>query len=138
MTYKTWVVVETMIKSSEGLRLKVYPDVKGIPTIGYGRNLRDVGIGEAIAETLLNQDMWTAYSALRAYAWFEQLSETRQAALFDMMFTLGATRFAGFARLIKALEAGNYSAAAGEMESSEWNAEAPERVARDARMMREG
>ena len=33
-----------VVKLNEGFSSKIYKDTKGIETIGYGRNLKDVGI----------------------------------------------------------------------------------------------
>ena len=41
----------------EGLRLTVYDDAGGSPTIGVGRNLRDKGISHAEAELMLDNDI---------------------------------------------------------------------------------
>jgi lysozyme len=50
-----------LIKEFEGLRLKAYPDIGGVPTIGYGTTGPDIKLGmeitKAEAEDLLRQDV---------------------------------------------------------------------------------
>ncbi len=50
-----------LIKSFEGLRLKAYPDIGGVPTIGYGTTGPDIKLGMTItevkAEELLRVDV---------------------------------------------------------------------------------
>ena len=46
-----------MIKRHEGLRLKPYKCTAGKTTIGYGRNLTNVGISESEALIMLKADL---------------------------------------------------------------------------------
>ena len=48
---------DALIAKHEGLRLKPYKDSVGKLTIGYGRNLDDVGISQEEAEILFSADV---------------------------------------------------------------------------------
>ncbi|HAC30701.1 MAG TPA: lysozyme, partial [Marinobacter hydrocarbonoclasticus] len=51
-------LLKTQLKRHEGLRLKPYLDTASSPrlTIGYGRNLEDVGISRDEADFMLDND----------------------------------------------------------------------------------
>lgn len=112
--------LKAMLERHEGFRARVYNDTEGIPTIGIGRNVGTKGITRSEAEFLLENDINEALAALMGYWWFATLDEVRQAALTDMMFNLGATRFAGFHDFIHAMEQEDYVAASREMLDSKW------------------
>lgn len=127
-----------LIKTNEGLRLFCYRDTKGIPTIGYGRNLADKGLSENEANILLAHDLSEVSAALAEYRWFSALEPPRQAAVIDMMFTLGASRFRAFERFIEAMAKGDHLAASAQILNSLWAREAKDRAQRDARMIERG
>ena len=128
-----------MIRRHEGLRLKPYEDTVGKLTIGVGRNLTDVGISEHEAAYLLTNDIAVAAASLRrAYPWFSGMGLPRQDALTDMMFNLGAARFAGFAQMIAALEQRDYETAAKEMLDSKWAQQVGARATELAAIIRTG
>ncbi len=107
-------------------------------TIGHGCNLSN-GITHDEGERLLNARLMTAVADLILFPWFVRLSGPRQDALIDMRYTMGAMRFRGFGKMIRALEAGDYTAAACEMLDSEWaRNEAPNRAIEDADLLRSG
>jgi lysozyme len=109
------------LKLHEGLRLKVYKDSVGKLTIGYGRNLDDVGIFPNEAGYMLEGDIDRAeQDFLIRFPWGEDLDEVRKAVLIEMNFNLGVTRFSGFKRMLAAAQAGNVDQAAVEMLDSKW------------------
>ena len=60
----------------EGTRLRLYYDSRGVPTIGRGRNLRDVGISVAECDMLTADDIDAAETALDAHvSWWRALPE---------------------------------------------------------------
>ncbi len=128
------------IKEHEGLRLKPYRDTVGKLTIGYGRNLEDVGLSPEEAEVLLRNDLLRCEAELREAlgGTYEALSPVRKAVLLDMIYNLGKPRFLGFKRMIAALKAGDFSRAAGEMLDSRWAAQVGRRAQFLAEKMREG
>ena len=113
--------LKKMLIAHEGLKLKVYVDSVGIPTIGSGRNLQDVGISHEEAMLLLANDIDRSLADLdRVFPWWRTLSDVRQLVLADMVFNLGITRLTLFKKFIAALQAGEYDLAAAEMLSSKW------------------
>jgi len=109
------------LRRHEGYRRFPYLDTVGKRTVGYGRNLDDVGIHEHEASYLLSGDITTATQALvDRYPWFQTLDPVRQAALINMSFNLGATKWAGFKRTLACIEHGQYGAASKHMLESLW------------------
>lgn len=109
------------LRVHEGLRLTPYRCTAGKLTIGYGRNLDDVGISADEADYLLVADVARAYrAAAHLVANFAQLCTARQAVLVDMAFNLGAQGLAGFVRMRTAIEQQNFTRAAEEMLASRW------------------
>lgn len=128
-----------MIKAHEGLSLLPYECSAGKLTIGYGRNLDDVGISQAEADFLLDIDIHKAIADCKAVIpSFDELSEMRQAVLIDMMFNLGRTKFKKFKRMLQAIDYGNYDKASFEMLDSDWAVQVGERATFLARKMEEG
>lgn len=127
------------LTTHEGLRLRPYVDTVGKLTIGVGRNLTDKGISYAEAMVLLDNDVDEVTSDLGAYGWFSPLDSVRQLALADLRFNLGPGRFRTFRKMLAALEAGNYEAAAAQLIDSAWAAQVqPSRRDRLYRMLRTG
>ena len=107
-----------LLKRSEGLRLRVYSDIAGLPTIGYGHQLMDAnaypnGIDEAFAEKLLAQDVQDASDAVKRLVTVD-LTQGQFDALVDFVFNLGASRFSS-STLLKDLNAGRYEDAAEQL-----------------------
>ena len=128
------------IKRHEGLRLKPYRCPAGKLSIGYGRNLEDVGILEAEAEVLLRNDVRRAVdTATRCAAdhgvLFEALSEDAKVVLTDMAFNLGF-RLKGFRKMFAALREGDYEGAAREMLDSRWARQVGKRARELAEIMK--
>jgi lysozyme len=131
--------LQAMLVRHEGLRLRVYQDPLGIWTIGVGRNLEDKGITEGEALMLLEHDIEECRSdANLRFKWFVALEPARQDCLINMIFNVGMSRFLGFKKLIAALEALDFEAAAKEMEDSRWAAQVKGRAVELAQMMRSG
>ncbi len=126
----------------EGKRSKVYNDTQGHPTIGVGFNLdrndakaRIEALGLDYAQvkagtqelsepnimSLLSDDMDTAIAGCQAvFPHFADLSDVRQRVLADMIFNLGKAKFAGFTKLIAAVNSADFTQAAAEMKNSAW------------------
>lgn len=121
------------LQRDEGLRLKPYLDSVGILTIGYGRNLHDVGISKAEAEALLRADVEVAEAELdRVLPWWRDLPEPAARGLQNMVFNLGLPRLLKFSRMLAALKSGDYEAAAVESLDSEWAGQVGDRAERIA------
>ena len=109
-----------MLQRHEGLRLKPYKRTAGKLSIGYGRNLDDMGISEVEAMVMLRNDIEQCYQELEMFSWFEDLDQVRQEALVDMLFNLGLPTFLEFKKTLKFVAEGKYSQAAEEMLRSKW------------------
>ncbi len=109
------------IKRQEGLRLKPYIDSVGKLTIGYGRNLDDVGISEAEANSMLDADLRIAINEVqRLFPWLINLSESRKNVIYNMAFNMGLPTLQKFKNMIAAINCGDYITAADEMLNSKW------------------
>ncbi len=122
----------------EGLKLKPYRDSVGKLTIGIGRNLDDVGITKEEAIFLCKTNIKEALDFANKYIWFYDLTPNRKKAILNMIFNLGASRFALFKNMIKALEVGDYKKAAGEALSSKWAQQVGKRANRIAEALING
>lgn len=131
-------IAMSLTKPSEGLRLKPYRCTAGKLTIGYGRNLEDVGISEQEAEYLLDQDMQRVQQEALAFPFFEALNDYRKAVILDMLFNLGLSRFKRFKQTLLALERHDYQEAANQMLDSKWAIQVGIRADRLAEIMRTG
>lgn len=126
------------LKRDEGFRAEPYRDTVGKLTIGYGRNLDDVGISEREAEELLRYDVKVANSELGIFYWYDDLTSCRKRALINMMYNLGFTKFRKFEKMIDAFEAENYNLAANEALDSKWAKQVGTRAERIAELIRLG
>lgn len=135
------VKYKNMTKTFEGLRLKPYKCTAGKLTIGYGRNLEDVGISQAEADMMFERDFAMAESEVKKLLrvngidW-ECLIEQRFYVLTDMMFNLGYDRLSKFKKFLYALKKGFYEDAANEMLDSLWAKQVGNRATQLAALMR--
>ena len=126
------------LKHDEGLRLKPYRDSVGKLTIGFGRNLNDMGISEAEAEVLLAHDISQARIDLdHALPWWRALSSPHRRGLVNMAFNLGLPRLLGFKKMLAALEGGDGVRAANEALDSKWAGQVGDRAQRIAALYRQ-
>lgn len=132
------MIIQELLKKHENLRLKMYLDSLGIPTIGYGFNLRDNPITQKIAQELLDLILTPIISQLSAYPWFTQLNENRQAAIADMAYNMGISNLLQFHRMLQALQERNYQEAASQMLNSLWAKQVGIRAPEDAEIIRTG
>lgn len=130
--------LEKQLIEHEGLRLMPYRCSEDYLTIGVGRNLDTVGITEDEALYLLRNDIQRAKQALERYDFFEGLSDTRQNALIDFMFNVGATTFSKFKNMIAALENKDYEQASSELLDSRYARQVGRRAQKIAEMIRLG
>jgi lysozyme len=130
-----------MTKDFEGLRLKPYKCTAGKLTIGYGRNLDDIGISRTEAEMLFERDFAKAEAEVRRLCKefnidCESLIEQRFYVLTDMMFNLGYGNLSKFKKMLTALSKGDYEAAADEMLDSSWAIQVGHRAQKLVLLMR--
>ena len=140
---KEFAVVRQVIedlKHDEGFRPFPYKCPAGQVTIGYGRNLSTRGLSEREADLMLRNDVNEAILDLNRVLpeWRVILSPARQRAIINMMFNLGATRFASFKKMIQAIKEERFDKASYEMLDSKWARQVGARADRLAKMMLEG
>lgn len=125
------------LRRDEGVRLKPYRDSVGILTIGVGRNLEDVGISEAEAATMLQNDIDKVILQLdaRLPAW-KTLDDPRQRVLANMAFNMGVDRLLKFHDTLGKVFTGHYKEAAEAMLDSVWAKQVGLRAERLANMMK--
>ncbi len=127
------------LKRHEGLSLRPYICSAGKLTIGYGRNLEDVGVSLEEAEDLLRHDVSRALADLEsALPWSARLNEVRRCVLANMVFNLGVMGLLGFQRMLSSLEDGDFEGAAREMLDSAWRVQVGDRALELAEQMRSG
>lgn len=107
-----------LIKKSEGFRGRIYLDVAGIPTIGYGHRLLHPasflnGIDEMQAAQLLAADVREAEQTVERLVRVA-LTQGQFDALVDFAFNLGAGRL-GSSTLLRILNQGRYADAAEQL-----------------------
>ena len=128
-----------LIKKHEGLRLYPYHCTAGKLTIGYGRNLVDVGISEDEAFAMLENDIDIVVSGLEKHlSFWDKLSLNRQAVFIDMCFNLGLNGFLKFKRMLRASEAGRIDDTIKEMLDSRWATQVGSRAVELAELYRRG
>lgn len=127
------------LKRHEGLRLEPYLCTAGRLTIGYGRNISDIGITEQEADQLLANDIKRVKAQLKKHlAWYTQMTLPRKAVFENMLFNLGLSRFMQFHNTLAAAHAGDYATAADEMLDSRWARQVGQRAQELSQQMRTG
>lgn len=152
-------LIEKLVEKHEGRRAVIYRDTKGILTVGIGFNIEApdarhicqlFGIDyraltngmvtlteqqiDSIFEYQLNKVLSQAKITLPN---FDQMPDTVQAVVCDLIFNLGWGRFQNFHQTIASLKAGNWKCASSNLEASLWFHEVGLRGPEDVRMLRE-
>lgn len=122
--------------ADEGIRLKPYLCPAGKTTIGVGRNLDDVGITEAEAMTLLDDDI-SRVKAQIAQALPELQGNNVQRAVGNMIFQMGLNGVLKFKKMLAALQVKDYATARREALDSAWAKQTPQRAKRVTDLMKE-
>lgn len=148
------------IELHEGRRARAYVDTAGHPSVGVGFNLDradaasrlsalghelarvragDVTLRDEEIDELFEPDLATAIAgAHRLVPSFDSLSARRQHACVDLTFNLGVSGFARFTKTLAAIDAGDFEAAARELEASRWFSQVGRRGPTVVAMMRGG
>lgn len=147
-----------MLKRHEGFIGKPYFCSAGRKTIGYGRNLDDVGLSreesimlglnrnfytnpitEKEAEILLINDIKKAEEYCKKLdIHFETLDEVRKDVVINMMFNLGFGRLSKFKKTLSLIKFSEFQKASYEMLDSAWAKQVGKRAEELSYMMREG
>lgn len=113
--------LKSMIRNIEGFSSKVYRDVAGNPTIGFGHKVlpgeQFGNLSQAEAGQLLSRDLAIAKDAVLRLVKVP-LTNNQMSALTDFAYNVGQGNFAG-STLLKKLNAGDYAGAAAQFE--QWN-----------------
>ena len=133
-----WQLLISQLKRHEGLRLSPYRDGVGKLTVGYGRNLDDVGISIEEAEQMLAHDTLRVVTRLAAYETFGQLDDVRKVVVANMAFYLGVSGLFAFHRMWSAIEQQDWEGAAQEMLDSKWARQVGRRAKELSELMRTG
>lgn len=128
--------------SDEGIRLKPYLCTQNKLTIGIGRNLDDVGISEAEAHFLFENDVRRVEASVQRDPdigpIYMRLTERRQEAILNMCFQLGLNGLKRFRKMWAALAAQNFQLAHKEALDSNWARQTPNRANRVATILLRG
>ena len=109
----------TLMKD-EGFRSKVYPDHKGIPTIGYGTRIDELDITKEEAERWLDAELDEKEARLRKIPEYEALSIVRKNVIRSMAYQMGVGGVKKFKNMWKAIAADDYIEASEQMRDSQW------------------
>lgn len=93
-----------MLLVDEGLRLKPYRCTAGRLTVGYGHNLDDLGISQAVADLMLQEDLQVAEKACRRIFGdlYDSWGENRRLGWINLAFNLGYVRLMQFRNTLRA------------------------------------
>lgn len=127
---------ELVIKH-EGYSEHPYMCTAGRVTIGYGRNLDDIGVSRDEATYMLENDLKRCERELQNYSWYLIQPKEVQFALIDMCFNMGINRLLKFTKMIEALSRKDYAQAAIEALNSIWAKQVGKRACDIAVMIRE-
>ena len=131
-------LLRSQLERHEGLRLHPYHDTVGKLTVGYGRNLDDVGITRDEADFMLDNDIEQVELQLETVDEYVGLDQVRQTVVANMAYNLGFHGLMQFSRMWKAIGRRDYDSAAREMLDSRWSKQVGNRAVELARIMRFG
>ncbi len=126
------------VKKHEGFRRHPYYCTANKLTIGYGRNLDDMGITQEEADMLLENDLKARKSAIKREIDTRYCNSARFAVLLNMAYNLGIEGLLAFKKSLAFVEAGSFEEAANEMLDSYWARQVPNRARELATQMRTG
>ena len=135
MKQETFKQLKDHIKEYEGLSNVLYKCTSNKVSIGYGRNLEDVGISKDEAEYLLKNDIDIALDEVSEHFDMPNLPEPAQIVLVDMCFNMGISRLLNFRNMIKAMEQDDWDKAADELLDSKSAAQTKRRARMNASLL---
>jgi len=137
---KTVDIVSKQLRRHEGLKLKPYYCTAGKLTIGYGRNLDDVGITKEEAEYLLQNEIRSCIADLQKKIpdIYNTVNHVRQAVLVNMCYNLGITGLLKFKKTLASIQQGDYKLASEQMLQSLWAEQVGNRAKQLSELMKNG
>jgi lysozyme len=120
--------------------LKPYYCTAGRLTIGYGRNLDDVGITKEEAEYLLQNEIRSCIADLQKKIpdIYNNVNHVRQAVLVNMCYNLGITGLLKFKKTLASIQQGDYKLASEQMLQSLWAEQVGNRAKLLSELMKNG
>ena len=133
------------IKEHEGYRNKVYKDILGLRTIGYGHLCRDDEKWEddkqydhRHLEKTFEYDFSVAYrGAMSLHDNFSELPKLVQEVFIEACFVIGTTGFSKFKKTLELINNKQYIEASEEIKNSKWYRQVPQRVEMLSKKLRE-
>lgn len=134
------MTTQERIKRHEGKCNKPYLDTAVPPriTVGYGRNLSDVGLSDAECDYLFANDYKRATLMARSFHVYDALNEARRGVLIELCFWMGRAGVAQFKKMLDAMERKDWEAAAFELVDSKVGRDIPGRTKELAEILRTG
>lgn len=127
------------IKHNEGFSSGIYLCTAGKRTIGFGRNLDDVGISAKESEYLLESDIKRIYISLNIeIPLFDTFPDYVQNILIEMAYQMGVSGLLKFKNTLKHIKWGQYDNASAEMLNSKWANQTPMRAKTLSNLMKGG
>ena len=124
--------IRKMFERDEGLRLKPYKCTAGKTTIGFGRNLDDVGISEVTALALLEEDVAKATRGcerLFGDQW-QKWSENRKLGWVNLVFNIGYEGLLKFKNTLRAARCEDWTLVEEGLKNSVWYRQVGQRAER--------
>lgn len=119
-----------------------YEDSEGWLTCGIGflvDERKGARIPEAVMDYWLEYNIFETRSQLKQRCgWWLMLDDVRRDCIVNMAYQLGVDGVMGFKKMIAAIKAGDFHAAADEMLDSKWARQTPGRAERLSMQMRTG
>src|SRR5690606_1712131 len=132
----------SQLAKHEGFSEKVYKDSEGFDTIGFGHKVKpgedwSKGITREEAMLLLQQDAAEAIGYARTLPYWDQLNDTQQNLVAEMIFNVGFEGFKKFKKTNRLLEQGKFEEASKEMLKSKWAKQVKGRALTLSKQLRE-
>tara|TARA_R100000963_G_C4636931_1_gene100911 strand:- start:899 stop:1351 length:453 start_codon:yes stop_codon:yes gene_type:complete len=138
--------LQNEISSDEGVKLEVYLDHLGLPTIGCGHLILEqdeeygceVGtkITQERCDDLFTKDLLsTVQECKKLYEDFDKLPDECKLIIANMMFNMGRPRLSGFKKMHQAVMDGDWHEASLQMRDSKWYNQVTKRAERLCKRM---
>lgn len=138
MKEELYTELSNHIKEYEGFSRLVYECTSGYATIGYGRNVEQMGISKEEADVMLNNDIAQCLKELRGIMnRFDELPDKAQLVLVDMCYNLGLSKLLNFENMLDAIDAGNWDKASQELLDSKYAKQVKRRATRNYELLQE-